>query len=165
MTTREFNAFDTDFHIRLNSSDVTFDRIAAKWMLNRQQFINYCIANTMDGVTWPTDMTTSSYHVWQARVKSLSYNFRKETKVLFDNSPCLPIVPEVFLKLLMESVARKEMCYETATMISHILGLRNTKVNIILEPQIIKIVKYVDFLPNNPEKYRKILSETLREIV
>ena len=108
----------------------------------------------------------TNYNEWQRRVQSLSYVFRQESELLFDNHKC----DEVFdcskgHPILLKKYLSKDISLETLIIYDSIFGFvkdfdKRLK-DPVWESVSIRIKKYFSFIHIDVFKYKKILKEVV----
>ena len=128
-------------------------------------FVSNFIYSTDPGTVWIGEMIKEGegrYTEWKKRVQSLSYLFKEEMNVLFDDKK----VDEIFdcsagHPPILKSYLGKKTSLETLVICDRILGYRkdfDKKLNDpVWETVSLKIKKYSPFLNINVPHYKKIL--------
>ena len=140
---------------------------------NDQEVVDFFVSNfiysTDPGTMWIGEMIKEGegrYQEWQKKVQSLSYVFKEEIDILFDNKK----VDEIFdcskgHPLILKSYLGKKTSLETMVICDRILEYRkdwNKKLNDpVWETVSRKIKKYSPFLNIDVPRYKKILKETV----
>ena len=138
---------------------------------NDQEVVDFFVSNfiysTDPGTMWIGEMIKEGegrYQEWQKKVQSLSYVFKEEIDILFDNKK----VDEIFdcskgHPLILKSYLSGNTSLETMVICDRILEYRkdwDTKLDDpVWETVSRKIKKYSSFLNIDVPRYKKILKE------
>lgn len=163
---------------RTRASKNTFEKRTDKYFFHklakRDDVIPFLVSNFLITDCWVGDLVNEqiaekTYREWKKRQDSLSYIFSNDIEKLDDDFNSNFMVVDGAHPKILKMYLRKEVTPETLLILEDILGFfrlwnRRIEEKYIWPVEHIKLKKYRPFFTINPEKYKKILVDKIKDI-
>ena len=168
-TQENFDAYKYNFKIRVLPKTFeslrfryTFEKLAAKH--DRNYIIDYITSNMIEDVMWIHDMKLEHYEKRDARLQSLTYNFKEDLKLFKGYDFDELCICKNRNNILIDAFCAKQINIETISIIDSLVNFINPLLPKLNDPlkmkgaQAMKAMKYKSSLVNiDKNKFRAIL--------